>query len=143
MMYLLYVSSAVHGITQDDILDILRASRRNNNPLGITGLLLYKGGNFIQLLEGPEDAVLKLHQKIATDPRHHAMRTLLSGKTEERLFGEWAMGFSNVDTIREKLSQEDLDGLSSFLQQPFDADEFINTPHRALRFLLNFKDLMR
>ena len=139
LTYLLYVSSAAHPMSETELLDILTASRRNNGPQDISGLLLYKGGNFIKLLEGPKDAVMTLHQKIARDPRHTHMRTLLTGTLTERQFGDWEMGFTNVDHLRAK----DVPGLSDFLQKPFDADEFLDSPSRAFRFLLNFKDLMR
>ena len=138
LAYLLYVSSAVHPMSDDELLDILTVSRRNNAPQGVTGILLYKGGNFIQLLEGSKGAVTTLHQKIIRDPRHVQVRTLLTGTLPERQFGDWEMGFTHLD----QLPAKDVPGLSDFLLKPFDPDEFLDSPSRAFRFLLNFKDLM-
>lgn len=56
--------------------------RTNNERAGITGMLLYKDGNFMQLLEGEKEAVLRLHKNIIVDPRHKGFLTLLQGETE-------------------------------------------------------------
>lgn len=45
-------------------------------------MLLYKDGNFMQLLEGEKEAVLRLHKNIIVDPRHKGFLTLLQGETE-------------------------------------------------------------
>jgi len=60
MIRLLYISHATREISEAQIQDILQSSRRNNPALGITGVLVHGGAQFMQILEGPEHAVLRL-----------------------------------------------------------------------------------
>lgn len=143
MIYLLYISSATHEMTDAELIDLLRKSRENNTRDGITGVLLYKGGNFIQYLEGPGSAVLSLHQRIAHDPRHKGMMTLLSGDLAERHFANWSMGFSNLDRLNGQLSAEDEAAMRDVLETMNAAQHNGMAANRALRFLINFKELMR
>jgi len=51
---LVYVSSATELFSDTQLENLLLRSRQNNSTLGITGMLLYKDGNFMQCLEGPK-----------------------------------------------------------------------------------------
>lgn len=94
MIRLLYLSQASPAAARSDSLDeILQTSRRNNASLGITGVLVSGGGWFMQLLEGPESAVLKLYARILDDRRHGSARVLHITPANEAIFGEWSMGF--------------------------------------------------
>jgi hypothetical protein len=95
MRQLLYVSNTVHTVTVGDLDDILAASRRNNAMLGITGLLLFIDGGFLQILEGDERAVRELYTRIATDPRHANPHLMLDREVPVRAFPEWSMGFEH------------------------------------------------
>ena len=55
MFYLIYVSSAIKLMHDDELLLLLEKARENNSRLGITGMLLYKEGNFMQMLEGGKE----------------------------------------------------------------------------------------
>ena len=55
-------------------------------------MLLYKDGNFMQAIEGDEDVVRALHARIALDPRHRGLITLLEGSVPERQFPDWSNG---------------------------------------------------
>jgi hypothetical protein len=116
MYHLLNVSSAVNLFTDPQLEELLKVSRHNNESQGVTGLLLYIGGNFIQLLEGEKEMVLAAHLRIANDPRHRGMITLLQGDCEKRDFSEWSMGFKKVAGS----DAEKAPGYSDFLRQ--DAD---------------------
>ncbi|HEY0792096.1 MAG TPA: BLUF domain-containing protein [Chthoniobacterales bacterium] len=98
MFFLVYVSSAVNLFSKGELLKLLDISRCNNAKLGVTGMLLYKNGNFMQLIEGPEQAVRTLHAKIAIDSRHRGLITLLQGHQENREFEHWSMGFQSLDS---------------------------------------------
>lgn len=92
MQRLLYISTTrapLDGIALDGI---LRISRRNNAAVGVTGLLVVGGRRFLQALEGPNDAVAQVYDRIARDPRHFAIVRLSTKEVETRLFGDWAMG---------------------------------------------------
>lgn len=81
---------------KEELVELLQQSRRNNERVGVTGMLLYKDGDFMQLIEGEESAVRELFARIDRDPRHHGALVLLDEPAERRLFGEWAMGFRDA-----------------------------------------------
>ena len=60
--------------------------------------MLYKDGNFMQVLEGAKGAVHGLYEKIAADPRHGGEITSQQGFAEGRQFSDWSMGFRNLDS---------------------------------------------
>ena len=93
MRQLLYVSNTAHNISVGELDDILTASRRNNAMLGITGLLLFIDGGFLQILEGEERAVRELYTRVATDSRHINPHLMLDREVPVRAFPEWSMGF--------------------------------------------------
>lgn len=86
----LYISTAP-SLARDDIDDILAASQRNNSARGITGLLLYNGRNFLQLLEGEESELVTLMVKITHDPRHTGISLIERKLVEARACPNWAM----------------------------------------------------
>lgn len=93
MIRLLYISTARDACGPDELADILRVSRRNNAAADITGLLIAGGQRFLQILEGPDAAVQTTFDRIRSDPRHFAPVVLSRRAVDERLFGQWAMGF--------------------------------------------------
>ena len=139
MIFLIYASSATQGMTEADLLDILTKARENNTRLGITGMLLYHGGNFLQVLEGEAEAVEALFQKIQSDPRHKQISGILKRPLSEREFGDWKMGFVNLNT----LNPDDLPGYSDFLRKPLNPDTFNDDPSLAQVFLQTFRGFAR
>lgn len=99
MFYLIYVSHAADGLKSSDLHDILNKAHQVNANLGITGLLLYKNKRFMQLIEGQEDTVRGLYQKILQDPRHRDLIVLQEDTEPERQFPEWSMAFRNLNTL--------------------------------------------
>ncbi len=93
---LLYASGALASTTADDIQEILATSRANNARLGITGMLLFANGAFIQVLEGNETDVRRLAARISNDRRHRNFMVLLEKSAPERTFGRWQMGFKEL-----------------------------------------------
>jgi hypothetical protein len=57
MLSLVYASSAKQLFSEEDLTALLQQSRDNNTRLGLSGLLLYKDGNFMQVLERPDDVL--------------------------------------------------------------------------------------
>lgn len=116
MHYLIYVSQATKPMSTAELSEILEKSRTYNDKDGITGLLVYKynpddhRGNFMQLLEGPEEAVRSAFKRICDDKRHHTKIMLEDGVIAERNFADWSMGFKAVDqdTLREIMGFADL-----------------------------------
>jgi hypothetical protein len=90
---LLYISRMQANLQDEDIESILSKSREFNGKHGITGVLCCKGSYFIQVLEGPEDEVLRLYLKIKGDIRHHHCFLISIAASDQRLFNNWSMGF--------------------------------------------------
>jgi hypothetical protein len=75
-----------------EILDnILNTSRTNNTKWDITGNLIFHSDLFLQLLEGPQDAIDSLYQSILLDNRHTDIFKLRDEITQRRLFASWTM----------------------------------------------------
>jgi hypothetical protein len=68
---------------------LLEQSRAANQARDITGVLLYKGRNFMQLLEGEESAVRNLYRKISLDTRHQGSMILLAANESQRMYSDW------------------------------------------------------
>jgi hypothetical protein len=139
MLGVVYVSSAVALFQTADLVDVLEVSGRNNARDAITGLLLYKGGNFMQLLEGDDEAVWRVHARITQDPRHRGIMTILQEPIETRLFTDWSMAFGNLDDP----AVASLDGISGFLDQSLTDPLFTADPRRGLSLLRSFRQSMR
>ena len=135
MFYLVYVSVAAEKASKDDLLEILARSRTNNAEAGITGMLLYKDGNYMQVLEGEEKAVRDLYARIRRDPRHLGIVTLVEGRRDNRCFGDWSMGFQDLSSLEAR----DVPGYSEFLNTPLTAEEFSSDPGQCERLLWAFK----
>jgi len=99
LVRLLYVSRAVEKDSADVIESILESSRSHNLGNGITGVLCYGGGVFLQAIEGGRSAVNTLYNHIATDERHTDVVLLHYEEIEERRFGGWTMGQVNLSKL--------------------------------------------
>ena len=139
MYRLVYVSSAVEPFSDGQLEDLLKKSRQNNAAVGLTGMLLYKDGNFMQCLEGPKEAVITLEAKIRLDSRHRGMFVLLREEDVQPGFDEWSMGFKRLDSN----TALEFPGYSDFLNLSLTSEEFQMHPSRSLKLLLSFKRSMR
>lgn len=136
--YLVYASSATHEFSDDELKELLVKAREKNTRLGVTGMLLYKGGNFFQVLEGEAQTVKALYATIAKDLRHFDPIVVDEGDTERRQFAEWAMGFRNLtDPELAKLP-----GYSHFMNRALDAATFREDPAGSWGLLRLFRDTM-
>ena len=138
MLSIIYASSAVRLFNRQELVDLLEYSRKMNVENDITGMLLYRGGNIIQVIEGEDEAVKQLYKNIKTDPRHKDVTLLSQDPIAKRQFPDWRMGFRNID----QMSDEELEGFSSFLDNDFSPTYFKDKPTRAYILLLSFKDTM-
>ena len=93
---LVYASDGSEPLSEQELETLLAISRANNGRAGLTGMLLYKDGAFMQALEGKEKAVRKAFKRISRDKRHSAIRVLSATQVSERQFGEWTMGYRRV-----------------------------------------------
>lgn len=129
LVNLVYISSAIRLMTEAELSELLLKSRQNNDRVGGTGLLLYKDGNFMQVLEGEELEVATVHARIMEDTRHKDIPTLLRDPIDARNFGQWSMAFQDIDL----LGDAERNAFSPFM----------NEPQKSMRLLQSFKKNMR
>jgi hypothetical protein len=97
MYYIVYSSYATQPFDDERLKDLLIQSRDKNSSIGITGMLFYFDDKFIQLIEGEEQVVKELSDKIAKDNRHEYFVILKEGEIVDRYFADWSMGFKSID----------------------------------------------
>lgn len=86
-----------------EIRQILQVAREKNRLAGITGALLYSGGCFAQVLEGPQSVLEDLFETIQYDPRHSHVTILHLHAIEARSFGDWSMAYAGeAEALREQ-----------------------------------------
>ncbi|CAN5827842.1 hypothetical protein BH11PSE8_BH11PSE8_11730 [soil metagenome] len=95
---IVYVSSAVRLLGPEDIERLLVRARRRNATEGITGLLLYADGAFMQYIEGPRARLMKVYDIITADALHTGLTLLMDEDTGAREFADWAMGYDTATT---------------------------------------------
>ena len=135
LMYsLTYVSSALVPFSARELRSLLDKCVSNNRPRNITGMLLYKDGNFMQVLEGEEKVVRAVHNVIAADPKHRGLTTLTQGLMPGRQFPSWSMGFKDLGA-----DLDNPEGYSEFMSIPLNAAIFRSEPSKAQELLLKFK----
>ncbi|MET3451269.1 BLUF domain-containing protein [Curtobacterium sp. 1544] len=108
---LVYMSSAAEPFDDDALEGVLEHARSRNTADGLTGLLVHRNGRFMQLLEGPYDAVLSTYQRILADDRHDDVRLLAEESIHTRRFPEWSMAYDR-DTDGAAVPE----GFSDFLE---------------------------
>jgi hypothetical protein len=134
LIQLIYVSTASEELGAADLDRILDVSARNNSEKGITGLLLYAGGSFMQVLEGDETAVDTIFRQILQDPRHRDITVLDRAPIAERSFARWSMGFRRLGDAEATTHP----AYSPFFQHGFDAAGIGARPGLALEMLKAF-----
>lgn len=95
---LVYVSTAHPDLMLADLDAILETARARNEAEGVTGLLIFNGFNFMQLLEGAAESVERVFASICRDARHTGVVRVLSGTADARVFPDWTMGYARTGT---------------------------------------------
>jgi len=93
---LVYVSAAAAGFDLSDLEATLHVAREHNARDGISGMLLFEGRSFLQVLEGEHARIDALLEKIRGDARHAKTTLLLREPIERRSFADWTMGYTRV-----------------------------------------------
>jgi hypothetical protein len=104
LVELLYCSvSVAPQITDVDLEHILTSARRRNLEVGITGMLIYHRGEFVQILEGRKKSVEYVYEKfIGQDLQHTALNKVHQNTISHRNFSEWSMGFIGEQEIESR-----------------------------------------
>jgi Sensors of blue-light using FAD len=121
MLQIVYTSTANQEFSSADLERLLAGARRRNKTVGVTGMLVFHDGIFLQALEGEKRAVNEIFASIQGDARHYDLTVLHRGPgREQRVFGDWSVGFTDftsatdllkgVMRLNERLRIKDLDG---------------------------------
>lgn len=113
---LAYMSETEGRWSRADLLELLRLSRAKNTALGITGILLFRDGRFVQLLEGGRDEIDALYDTIRADVRHKDVTLLWRVKSKSRWFADWSMRFRDLED-----DPVTVPGLTDLLRGPVNA----------------------
>jgi hypothetical protein len=103
LVRLLYASRAAVSVDDDALNAILRQCRTNNPGMGVTGVLCFSGGLFMQVLEGGRGVVNRIYNGIVADPRHSDVVLLSYEEISERRFAGWSMGQVNLARLNPAL----------------------------------------
>ena len=95
----LIYTSVARGVepTFDELASILRQANANNARAGLTGILCYARGKFLQALEGERSVVNRVYRKIAQDSRHHDCEILSFTAIDTHRFVDWSMRLVAMD----------------------------------------------
>jgi hypothetical protein len=104
-----YTSLASLDLGEDDITAIHRTAAQINALEGISGLLIFNGTHFLQIVEGAGDAIDELLVRLRRDRRHHGIEIRDERELEERAFRGWSMEMVRVESryyeAREEIAQ--------------------------------------
>ena len=103
LVRLLYASRAVPAVDHEELLAILKKSKTNNLAHGVTGVLCFSEGIFMQVLEGGRGPVNQLYNRIVSDSRHTDVELLSYAEVGERRFAGWSMGQVNMSRVNPAL----------------------------------------
>lgn len=147
--HIIYISTAEHLMSKTELLHILERSRDWNNSHGITGMLIYieglfiqpnatgmqqhLAGRFMQVLEGSKAEVEALFASIQTDVRHQNLIVLENAPVASRDFESWQMGFSSLSLAEFEANPGYFALDASFLTASKE-----ESSNRALQFLQSF-----
>ncbi len=115
MIQISYVSQSKKPLSSEELLALLLQFRANNEARGVTGMLLYCNGTFLQVIEGEDQVVADLFARIQKDSRHESIQMLSRRSIESREYADWSMGFERVTDERLK----SVKGLKDFSSEDF------------------------
>ncbi|MBD2842228.1 BLUF domain-containing protein [Erythrobacter rubeus] len=123
MIRLIYQSEATDKLGAGEVFKIVETSAENNAESDLTGFLLFVSGRFFQVIEGPEDSIDDLVQRLENDPRHRSIQTIDRRPIDERAFGTWRMKrfmpTSGATSLREVAPE--LRDVPAYMRQTADA----------------------
>ena len=137
LFHLAYVSTQRRPMPSDEVVDLLQVARACNQVRDVTGLLLMREDSFFQVLEGREADVRAIFERVLADNRHHRIEVLFEEPLAAREFGDWRMGFVELDGI----DVSEIEGVSDFLSRDADPRELFEHLTRSKRLMLLFRQM--
>lgn len=137
---LIYVSTSCDPMEENELMELLAKSRKNNEARNITGLLLYHENKFFQVLEGSKVEVDHLYSVIEKDKRHTQIAPLIRDTDDVRDFPNWSMGYKRLD--RES-DQQLIAGFNQILEAvPGEEKNHLPASTETSAFLSMFKSIV-
>lgn len=133
MYRLIYASTARSDLDEAGLRQIVETARRNNAANGISGMLLYMDGNFIQLLEGDKPVVEATFSRIEADERHRGVIVLDGRDAGARVFENWSMGYH-----RPPAGDREAASVFALSAQAVEDRMPAGAPREIVRFMRNF-----
>lgn len=134
LVQLTYVSSESEKITPEILDKIIDSSVRHNTLHGITGVLLYSEGNFLQVIEGAESAIDETYARICNDPRHNKICLLSLEPIAKREFASWSMGLRHIKPGDAEVHPD----YAPLFANGFDAEKLGQEPSLANKLIKQF-----
>ncbi len=91
MRTIAYTSNATREINDVDLRDLFARAAEFNATHDVTGLLVFSDGNFLQTIEGFDDNVQAVYERIQRDLRHTITSVLIDEPIQRRMYPGWAM----------------------------------------------------
>lgn len=137
---LVYSSARDESCTDEDIAQILAASRKNNEPLEISGLLIHTPTRFLQVLEGKYKNITRLYDKIKKDNRHGGSVLRYCEPASQRFFENWSMaekqlGATSINILGDTANED------SVLMKQLIEDDLHNYSDESIRSIKAFLSL--
>lgn len=126
MKAVLYLSKATKDFSKEELKELETISAKNNAQLGLSGYLYFDGEKFLQYLEGEEEELIPLIDKIRKDPRH-AFLCETEEHIFEKRFPEWSM--KNIQSLVLEISLVEktiIQTLSVFVDKGYALDQRIS-----------------
>ncbi|WP_238368018.1 BLUF domain-containing protein [Mesobacterium pallidum] len=138
---LLYISSAVRDFDTEEVQVLAANARARNAANDLTGLLIYHDGSFLQVLEGPSEAVQASYARISHNWRHKNPTVLLREEVADRVFPEFSMACADPGKF-----DDDMQGMLQHLSQLKQDGPRMSAPDMKVKvlirsFLNSFTDL--
>ncbi len=114
---LLYRSTALKPPSRRDLGTLIRSSQSRNRALGITGMLLYEKGQYLQSLEGPTDSIDEVWSSIRRDPRHCSIEVLKRTLTPGRLFAGYDLKLLSRASTHLQTGEAGVQGIERLREQ--------------------------
>jgi len=118
---IIYISETDNSHDHDVLMSILKQSDINNKINSVTGVLIYNGGVFLQLLEGRNEDILALYSKILIDKRHSKIKKIYEGYSNSRIFNDWTMAHKNINEYASDIREK----IETFIYSESQGDELI------------------
>ncbi|MEO8484975.1 MAG: BLUF domain-containing protein [Betaproteobacteria bacterium] len=101
---LAYVSHPAADLPPTEVSRIIHVSRVNNAGHGLTGVLVYTGTDFAQVIEGRPETVEALWRKLRADPRHHSILSFIDEPAERAWFETWRVSYLADDSLSDQIA---------------------------------------